>query len=72
MPQVGGATGLVGDPSGRSEERPLLSPDNVRANVEELKKQLQRMLGDEIKVCSYSFLSLFILYPLYYILFIKF
>ena len=30
---VGGATGMIGDPSGKSEERNLLSVDALRANV---------------------------------------
>src|SRR6187397_3097038 len=30
---VGGATGMIGDPSGKSEERNLLSLDVLRANV---------------------------------------
>src|SRR5580658_2600571 len=30
---VGGATGMIGDPSGKSEERNLLSVDVLRANV---------------------------------------
>src|SRR3990170_8550585 len=30
---VGGATGMVGDPSGKSEERVLLSEETLRANV---------------------------------------
>src|SRR3984957_20472447 len=31
---VGGATGMVGDPSGKSEERKLLSAEQLQANVE--------------------------------------
>ena len=30
---LGGATGMIGDPSGRSEERNLLSPEELAANV---------------------------------------
>ena len=41
---VGGATGMVGDPSGRSAERNLLSLDVLQANVDGLKKQLSRFL----------------------------
>src|SRR3989442_606841 len=37
---VGGATGMVGDPSGKSEERNLLSEEILRHNVESVKKQL--------------------------------
>lgn len=41
---VGGATGMIGDPSGKSEERNLLSLDSLRANVESLKSQLSRFI----------------------------
>src|ERR687889_2434037 len=41
---VGGATGMVGDPSGKSAERNLLSEDVLRQNVAGVKKQLQRYL----------------------------
>jgi len=41
---AGGATGMVGDPSGRSEERNLLDPDALAHNVSRIKKQLERLL----------------------------
>src|ERR1700710_2615563 len=41
---VGGATGMVGDPSGKSEERNLLSEDMLRHNQEGVKKQLMQYL----------------------------
>jgi len=41
---VGGATGMIGDPSGRSEERSLLSEDQIRANVAGVHAQLERFL----------------------------
>jgi tyrosyl-tRNA synthetase len=41
---VGGATGMVGDPSGKSEERNLLSEDVLRHNQEGVKKQLMQFL----------------------------
>jgi tyrosyl-tRNA synthetase len=41
---VGGATGMVGDPSGKSEERNLLSEDVLLKNQEGVKKQLMRFL----------------------------
>ena len=41
---VGGATGMVGDPSGKSEERNLLSEDILLRNQEGVKKQLERFL----------------------------
>jgi tyrosyl-tRNA synthetase len=44
FPLAGGATGMVGDPSGKSEERNLLDEDTLRHNVECIKKQLQNLL----------------------------
>ncbi len=41
---VGGATGMIGDPSGKSEERQLLSEDIIAANSEAIKRQLARFL----------------------------
>src|SRR5450432_1473692 len=41
---VGGATGMVGDPSGKNEERNLLSEDVLRHNQEGIKKQLMQYL----------------------------
>jgi tyrosyl-tRNA synthetase len=41
---VGGATGVVGDPSGKSEERNLLTIEEVNSNVEAIKKQLSKFL----------------------------
>jgi len=42
---VGGATGLVGDPSGKSVERPALSAEAVAANVEGIRAILDRLLS---------------------------
>ena len=41
---VGGATGMVGDPSGKSEERNLLSEDVLAKNVAGVKAQLEKFL----------------------------
>ncbi len=41
---IGGATGMVGDPSGKSEERNLLSEDSLQHNLACQKKQLERFL----------------------------
>jgi tyrosyl-tRNA synthetase len=41
---VGGATGMIGDPSGKSEERNLLSVDALQANIRGMQPQLQRFL----------------------------
>ena len=44
FPLAGGATGMIGDPSGRSDERNLLDRDDLRANVAAIKAQLERLL----------------------------
>ncbi len=41
---IGGATGMIGDPSGKSEERNLLDETTLRMNQEALKEQLSRFL----------------------------
>jgi len=47
---IGGATGMVGDPSGKSEERNLLSEDVLQHNLAGVKKQLEKFLDfDESK-----------------------
>lgn len=47
---VGGATGMVGDPSGKSEERNLLSEDILQHNLAGVRKQLEKFLDfDESK-----------------------
>lgn len=44
---VGGATGMIGDPSGKSQERNLLTEETLRHNVECIKKQLSHFLDFE-------------------------
>lgn len=41
---VGGATGLIGDPSGKTAERPLLTKDDVARNVDGIQSVLSRFL----------------------------
>ncbi len=41
---AGGATGMVGDPSGKSEERNLLTPEILQGNLRAIKGQLERLL----------------------------
>jgi tyrosyl-tRNA synthetase len=41
---LGGATGMIGDPSGKSEERNLLSESELRNNEQCIKKQLEKFL----------------------------
>ena len=42
---VGGATGMIGDPSGKSEERQLLDEDTLNHNLQCVKKQLEKFLS---------------------------
>lgn len=46
---VGGATGMIGDPSGKSDERQLLDRDTLAANCEGLRRQLSCFLDFEDK-----------------------
>jgi tyrosyl-tRNA synthetase len=41
---LGGATGMVGDPSGKSQERNLLNEETLQKNLEGVKRQLSRFL----------------------------
>ena len=41
---IGGATGMIGDPSGKSKERNLLDEDSLRHNQECIKKQLEKFI----------------------------
>src|SRR3977135_28754 len=41
---VGGGTGMIGDPSGKSQERLLLSRDQIDENVAGIRQQLSRFL----------------------------
>ena len=67
---LGGATGMIGDPSGKSQERNLLNAETLRKNQEGIKKQLTKFLNFEDEVpnaamlvnnydwmCNYSFLD---------------
>ncbi|HEX5471776.1 MAG TPA: tyrosine--tRNA ligase [Lacipirellulaceae bacterium] len=46
---VGGATGMIGDPTGKSQERNLLSPGDIERNVAGLREQLGRFLDFDAK-----------------------
>ena len=47
FPLAGGATGMIGDPGGRSEERNLLDTETLHHNVECIKVQLSKLLDFE-------------------------
>src|SRR5262249_34881721 len=46
---VGGGTGMIGDPSGKSQERVLLSPERIEENVAGVRRQLERFLDFEAR-----------------------
>ena len=46
---LGGATGMIGDPSGKSQERNLLDEETLRHNQECIKKQLSKFLDFDSK-----------------------
>ncbi|WP_409297181.1 tyrosine--tRNA ligase [Peribacillus sp. SCS-26] len=59
---VGGATGLIGDPSGKSEERNLLTIEAVKGNADSIKGQLHRIFEFEgengaVMVNNYDWIS---------------
>ena len=41
---VGGATGMIGDPSGKSKERNLQGVETLKANTQKIKEQLERFI----------------------------
>ena len=49
---IGGATGMIGDPSGKSRERNLLDEPTLRKNQEGLKKQIARFLDFETEASN--------------------
>jgi len=46
---MGGGTGLIGDPSGKQSERPLLSEEQIRENVRRQRDQLARLFDFDAK-----------------------
>jgi tyrosyl-tRNA synthetase len=48
LPLAGGATGMIGDPSGKSAERNLLTREQLMHNVECIKGQLGRLVDFEV------------------------
>jgi tyrosyl-tRNA synthetase len=43
---VGGGTGMIGDPGGKSEERNLLSDETIHANTEALRQQFKQLFAE--------------------------
>ncbi len=62
---VGGATGMIGDPSGKSEERKLLSLDELKSNVVQMETQMRSFLdfdsgaNSALLVNNYDWMSRF-------------
>jgi tyrosyl-tRNA synthetase len=50
IPLAGGATGCIGDPSGRTEERQLLTRERLEHNIAQIKQQLTALLDFDTKV----------------------
>ncbi|MGI6395594.1 MAG: tyrosine--tRNA ligase [bacterium] len=44
LPLIGGATGMIGDPSGKSEERNLQSIAQIKNNAESIKAQMEKII----------------------------
>ncbi|MBC83879.1 MAG: tyrosine--tRNA ligase, partial [Acidimicrobiaceae bacterium] len=50
---IGGSTGMIGDPGGRSEERNLLDAETLSQNLEGIKKQLEKLVDlDNAKIVN--------------------
>ena len=49
---VGGGTGSVGDPSGKSDERRLLEAQQLEANVASVRPQIERIVGSDVTVVN--------------------
>lgn len=56
---VGGATGMIGDPSGKSVERVLLDAAQIEKNLVGIKKSLQSILGDALVLNNFDWFQKF-------------
>ncbi len=54
---IGGGTGLIGDPSGRSTERVLLDLDTTMSHAKAIEKQVKKILPNAIVVNNYDWLK---------------
>src|SRR5580765_8525712 len=50
IPLAGGATGSIGDPSGKTQERQLLTRELILHNIASVKEQLRRLLDFDTKI----------------------
>lgn len=49
---IGGATALIGDPTGKSEMRKMLSHSDIRVNSEAIAGQIKKIMGKDVEVVS--------------------
>lgn len=56
---IGGGTGLIGDPSGKSNERNLLTLEETLSNAKAIKKQVLNIIGDADVVNNYDWIKEF-------------
>ena len=56
---LGGATGKIGDPSGKSQERPFLTPELLKHNVSGIRKQLEGCLKSPVVLNNDDWLGSF-------------
>lgn len=49
---VGGATGMIGDPSGKSKERNLLDSESIEHNLKGIECSLQSVLGSDVRLLN--------------------
>jgi tyrosyl-tRNA synthetase len=48
---LGGATGLIGDPK-QTSERPMISKEKAKENMEQLKNQIKNLLGEDVIIVN--------------------
>jgi tyrosyl-tRNA synthetase len=49
---MGGATGRIGDPSGKDQERQLLAYETIEANIENIRSQVHALFGSDTRVVN--------------------
>ena len=54
---LGGATGMIGDPSGKSEERNLMDIDTLKKNENSIKRQLSQFLSFDKKLANHAIIE---------------
>lgn len=49
---IGGATAMIGDPSGKSDERNLITKEEIDFNIESLKISIKKIIGDDVLILN--------------------